>query len=251
MISFLLSAAITATPPSTLPPPPSGQKWSLVFEDQFNRFDPTNWRKLGERPRAGGIETPENASVEDGHLILKTDHRSMTMTFGGLSSQAKREFQFGYFEIRAKLPASPPGHRPAFWLQSQGTFNIGNDGRDGSEIDIFEAWSRDGHVQHNLHWDWNRDTGVQQQVGVLSPITVSYNTWHTFSVWWSPTFYKFYVDGQLSWQTSAGGVSQVPSYMLITDEAIERDKLALLHAIAPIHDPYVIDYVRVYQLKNQ
>ena len=42
--------------------------------------------------------------------------------------------------------------------------------------------------------------------------------WHTFSVWWKPDEYVFYVDGNETWRTKAGGVCQVPLYIKLSDE---------------------------------
>ncbi len=37
--------------------------------------------------------------------------------------------------------------------------------------------------------------------------------WHTFGLWWKPDEYVFFVDGEETWRTNAGGVSQVPEFM--------------------------------------
>ena len=42
--------------------------------------------------------------------------------------------------------------------------------------------------------------------------------WHTFGLWWKPDEYVFYVDGKETWRTKAGGVCQVPEYILLSDE---------------------------------
>jgi beta-glucanase (GH16 family) len=41
---------------------------------------------------------------------------------------------------------------------------------------------------------------------------------HTFGLLWTPDEYIFYVDGKETWRSKAGGVCQVPQYMLLSDE---------------------------------
>jgi beta-glucanase (GH16 family) len=71
---------------------------------------------------------------------------------------------------------------------------------------------------------------------------------HTFGLLWTPEEYVFYVDGQETWRTQAGGVSQVPEYLLLSDEVgdwggdIETAKLP---------DEFQVDYVRVYDLADR
>ena len=227
-----------------------------MFADDFSgrELDPSTWNVRGDVIRDGGWELVKNSHLDGaGHLVLQPSFYFGKMATGAVDTRGKRQWKYGYFEIRCKLPLNPPGHRPAFWLQTQGTF--GQDetaqGRKGTEIDVFEAWSRNGRVQHNLHWNVDRNGPVHSDAGLLSSVPIDYKTWHTFGVWWSPTSYRFYIDGKLSWQSNAGGVSQVPEYVLITDEVMTGDKLALVHAAQATNaDPFVIDYFRVWQLND-
>jgi hypothetical protein len=62
-------------------------------------------------------------------------------------------------------------------------------------------------------------------------------------LWWKPDEYVFYVDGKEIWRTDAGGVSQVPGYIKLSDEigdwAGDITK-------AELPDKFLVDYVRVY-----
>ena len=59
------------------------------------------------------------------------------------------------------------------------------------------------------------------------------------------TRYVFYVDGKEAWRTKASGVSQVPEYLLLTEEIgdwggdIKK---------ADLPDLCEVDYVRVYEM---
>jgi hypothetical protein len=69
--------------------------------------------------------------------------------------------------------------------------------------------------------------------------------WHTFGLWWNPNEYVFFVDGKETWRTNAGGVSQVPEYIKLSDEIgdwagdVKKAKLP---------DAFLVDYVRVYDV---
>jgi hypothetical protein len=56
----------------------------------------------------------------------------------------------------------------------------------------------------------------------------------------------FYVDGKETWRTKAGGVCQVPVYILLSDEI---GKWAGAIAKAKLPDRLLVDYVWVYDLE--
>ena len=62
---------------------------------------------------------------------------------------------FGYFECRVKFPKSQ-GLWSAFWLQSSNMRQVGNKGKDGTEIDIYESAflnNETSRMGHALLWD--------------------------------------------------------------------------------------------------
>ena len=65
--------------------------------------------------------------------------------------------------------------------------------------------------------------------------------WHTYSVFWTPAEYVFYVDNRETWRTKAGGVCQVPVYILLSDEI---GRWAGDIAKAELPDRFLVDYVR-------
>jgi hypothetical protein len=67
----------------------------------------------------------------------------------------------------------------------------------------------------------------------------------THSDYWLPDEYVFYVDGKETWRTKAGGVCQVPQYMLLSDEI---GSWAGDITKAKLPDQFLVDYVRVYDL---
>ena len=136
-----------------------------------------------------------------------------------------------------------PGHWPAFWLMSKGVNTVGDDGRDGTEIDIMEMPWRDGRLTSNLHWDGYGK--AHKSAGTKFSVPAVTNGFHTFSLLWQPTNYVFYVDGKEVWQSAAGGVSQQPEYLKLTEEI---GTWAGKIQDAQLPDAFEVDYVRVYDL---
>ena len=54
---------------------------------------------------------------------------------------------FGYYVACVKFQKEP-GHWSAFWLYNSSVGKVGNEGRDGTEIDIMEKPWLDDRVQH-------------------------------------------------------------------------------------------------------
>ena len=127
-----------------------------------------------------------------------------------------------------------------------GVFKVGNEGRDGTEIDIMEKPWLDDRVQHTLHWD---GYGKRHKTeGKVSRVPGVMEGFHTFSLFWSPEEYVFYVDGQETWRTRAGGVCQAPLYLKLSDEV---GKWGGDIRKAELPDKFLVDYVRVYDLVDQ
>jgi len=80
-----------------------------------------------------------------GSLLLRTKKDGDRYTCGAVNTREKFTHAFGYYEARCKMPKEP-GHWPAFWIMGDGVNKVGNDGRDGTEIDIIEMPWRDGRL---------------------------------------------------------------------------------------------------------
>lgn len=130
------------------------------------------------------------------------------------------EQAYGYFEATVKVPLGT-GMWSAFWLQSNNVGNIGNGGKDGAEIDVYESSflsdpTKTGSAIHvdaySAPWysygDHVADTGKDLYDG----------RFHTYAVLWTPDAYIFYVDGEETWRTDYRGVSTVPEFLRLTVE---------------------------------
>jgi beta-glucanase (GH16 family) len=229
-----------------LPPAPDRKQWKLVWHDEFDgpKLDETKWNRLGDSKRRDGYWIKEDAYLDgEGHLLLRTRKDGDRFTCGGVNTSGKFEYAFGYYVARCKMP-NQPGHWPAFWLMCAGVNSVGKDGRDGTEIDIIEVPWRDGRLTSNLHWDGYGK--AHQHAGKDFSRAEVMQGWHTFGLLWQPDKYVFYVDGKETWRSSAGGVSQVPEYVKLTEE-IGTWGGDIKKAMLP--DYFLVDYVRVYEAK--
>ena len=110
----------------------------------------------------------------------------------GTSDELLFSQAFGYFECRVKFPNSD-GMWSAFWLQSSNQRKVGNEGEDGTEIDIYESAfrkSKDSKMGHALLWDgYGKDAKVSDYIGNLEQNL--YDGYHTFALKWTPEYYVF------------------------------------------------------------
>ncbi|MDR3186755.1 MAG: glycoside hydrolase family 16 protein [Christensenellaceae bacterium] len=196
---------------------------------------PSNGRFTGGIETRKGIVTPEGIKTTD-----------------TLFEQA-----FGYFETRVKFPKEN-GLWSAFWLQSVNQGKIGNDGQDGTEIDVYESAfiKHKSYMGHALLWDGYSDYArVKGYRGNFSEISKDFfDGYHTFALKWTPTSYVFYIDGVATWVSNDGGVAKVPEFLRLTVEVDNGDaygphgqKIGMYKDKGSV---FYVDYVKVYQNKN-
>jgi beta-glucanase (GH16 family) len=233
----------------TLPPAPNGKSWKMIWHDEFDgpAIDMTKWGFTPYDKRNAGHWRDNAVSVDGrGHLVIKTFKEGDKYIDGCIRTRGKFEHAFGYYVASIEWHRQP-GHYSAFWLTGDGVGRVGDEGRDGTEIDIVEKPWVDDRVTHNLHWDgYGKDhktagTTVRTVSGVMQGF-------HTYSLLWTPDLYVFYVDGKETWRTTAGGVCQKPLWVKLSDEVgqwagdIRKAKLP---------DQLQVDYVRVYDLVDK
>lgn len=230
-----------------LPPAPPGTAWKLIWSDEFDSdsIDLRKWNLQSQTTRGRGRWSSDMVSIRDGKLRFEIHPVDGILVSAGVDTYRKFENAFGLYVFRTTL-GKVPGHRPALWITSEGVKKVGNEGRDGTEIDVMEQPSRDGHVYLNLHWDGygvdHRTTGKRVKLPAIKD-------WYVFALDWSPSRYRFYIDGQLVWSTIAGGVSQEPEFIRMGIEMPEsekhpEDRYEDLRQAGG--DAFEVDYVRVY-----
>ena len=250
LLWLLVSTAFGQQPEAEdqLPPPPEGKQWKLVWHDEFDgsTLDESKWETPPDGKRRDAWWMREAVSLDgNGHLVMSTLKKGDRYIDGCVRSRGKFEHTFGYYVARVKLQKQP-GHWSAFWLYNNSVGKIGDQGRDGSEIDIMEKPWLDDRINHAIHWDgYGKE---HRSSGKVSRVQKVMEGFHTFSLMWTPTEYVFYVDGKETWRTKAGGVCHVPLYIKLSDEVgdwagdIKKVKLP---------DEFLVDYVRVYDLEKK
>lgn len=244
---FLLAGGIRsfAADAPWLPPLPDGYRLKLRWAEEFDgdKLDETKWNRLGDSKRRDGWWIKDDACLDgQGRLILRTRKDGDRYTCGAVNTRGKFEQAFGWFVARCKMPRQP-GHWSAFWLMCDGVGKVGDEGRDGTEIDIVEMPWRDGRLTANLHWDgYGKEHKSAGAKFTMPGVTEGF---HDYGLLWLPDVYVFYVDGKEVWRSSAGGVSQVPEFLKLTNE-IGAWAGKIQDATLP--DTFEVDYVRVYEL---
>lgn len=161
---------------------------------------------------------------------------------------------FGYYEARVKIP-NGSGMWSAFWLQSSNQRKVGKQGIDGTEIDIYESAfiKNPKNMGHALLWDGYGEDG-RSEAYILDTGKNLYDGYHTFALKWTPTYYVFYIDGEPTYATNGGDVSQVREFLRLTIEIDAGDEWGphgqKIGNFTNNDTVFYIDYVKVLQNKN-
>lgn len=181
-----------------------GQNYQMVWSDEFNAdtLNTNNWSyEIGNGSGGWGnnekeyyTNRPENIRVQDGKLIItarKESYNGFQYTSARILTKNKQYWKYGRIEMRAKLPKGR-GTWPAFWmLPEKFTYGV-NYWPDNGEIDIMEYVGYEpakihGTVHMNKYYGGTAISKSMTYYGVE-------DSFHTYSIEWSPEAIKFYVD---------------------------------------------------------
>lgn len=183
------------------------KKWKLAWSEEFNYTglpDSSKWsfETKGNSYGWGNNEKQfytsydsSNAYVSNGALKITAHKKRMEnkpYTSARLSSANKASFQYGKFEVRAKLP-SGKGTWPAIWMLGN---NISTTKwPDCGEIDIMEHVGYDKDSIHGtIHSAaYNHVIGTQKGKAIF--IKDPYTAFHVYSILWTKDKMDFMVDG--------------------------------------------------------
>ena len=116
---------------------------------------------------------------------------------------------YGYFEIRAKVPAVY-GLWTAFWLKRE-------NGTWPPELDVMEVLGRDTRTLHvNVHSDSappGRKGGIAFPISQAIPVPDTSAAFHTYGVDWEPQLITWYFDRQPVFQVDTPPDMHRPMYM--------------------------------------
>lgn len=242
---------------------PAKLLWSDEF-DQPGRPNPSKWSfEVGDHGWGNNelqnyrADQLKNARVEGGVLIIEA-HADATQPKGyssaKLVSKGKGAWQYGYVEVRAKLPHGR-GTWPAIWMLPEEN-RFGGWPKNG-EIDIMEHVGYDpGRVHGTVHTEaFNHLLGTQK--GGQVQVTDFAEAFHTYAVDWRADRMDFYLDGNLyfTFKNTGGNYTEWPfdqPFYLILNVALGGNwggKEGVDPAIWP--QRMDVDYVRVYDSRPQ
>lgn len=208
------------SPPLSGPPGPP-RHWRKTFEDNFDTatLDAKKWNDVwpwgnGENGTyPDSYFTPKNIQVDRGVLRLESDNNGAggkKFTAAVITTKSKFAQQYGYFEIRCRLPKGK-GLWPAFWLLPQKDKKP--EGLQGwYEIDVFEVLGHDTTTVHMNNIFPGKGKNGSKMVSYKG-VDVS-KGFHTYGLLWEPGRTRIYIDGVQRYDNTEG-VPDQEMYLLI------------------------------------
>ncbi len=179
--------------------------WKMEWNDEFNteKLDTNAWSYEVNGDGGGNNELQyytdfkTNTWQKNGYFHIKAEkegYEGKTFTSGRINTRYKKDFTYGRFDIRAKVPTQQ-GIWPAIWMLPT-DYEYGAWPKSG-EIDIMESV---GHLPNNVYgtlhygpqWPDNKNTGKEHIIQ-----TDLEKEFHVFSVEWEPNEIRWYIDDVL------------------------------------------------------
>lgn len=169
---------------------------------------------------------------------LKGNLYDKAYTSGILTTKYSFAQQYGYFEIKAKVPTGQ-GFFPAFWL-------LPADGTWPSEIDIFENLGRDPSTFYLT--SHTAETGKHAQQQNVVDVQGASDSYHTYGLMWAEDYLTWYIDGTEVARVPTSDDMHKPMYMII-DLAVGGSWAGNPDATTGT-GTLSVDYVHAYQLND-
>lgn len=235
------------------PPPGYELKWRDEFEG--TELDKTKWTYWEPGQRRHALNVPEAVTVADGNLTITTYTEGNQHFTAMVTTEGLFEAHYGYYEARIQW-ADAPGTWSAFWSYSRNMEDPNSHAVDGMEIDIVEHRATDeegrpipGKANFTLHWDGyeHRHNGA----GFQTPDIGLDDGFHLYGLEWTPEAYRFFVNGQLYWETK-GPISRHPQFLILSTEVesglwSSKTPEGGYGDRASSNVKLVVDYVRFYE----
>lgn len=244
---------------------PDSNVWS--FEKGFVRNNELQWYQEDNAVCKDGVlsitarsEDRGNPMFESGSNFWAHEREKIEYSSSSIKTQGNKEFQYGRFEIRARIPTAG-GSWPAIW-----TLGTEMEWPSNGEIDIMEYYRIDGvpHILANTAWgtDTRFNAKWDSSATPFSNFTDKDPNWaEKFHIWrmdWDEEAIRLYLDDELLNETllsetingSLGNHKnpfRQPHYILLNLAIGGRHGGTLDVDAFPLN--YEVDYVRVYQKK--
>jgi hypothetical protein len=229
---------------------PSAANWG--YETGFVRNEEAQWYQAQNANVSNGMliitakkETKANPNYQAGSSDWKTNRQNASYTSASMSTSGKQSWQYGRFEMCAKIPISA-GMWPAWW-----TLGVSGEWPSNGEIDIMEYYK--GKILANVACGTSTRWTAKWDSATKAVNATWASSFHLWRMDWTATQIDLYVDdtlmntAKLADMLNADGTSPFMQkvYMIVN--------LALGGANggdpagATFPQTYQIDYVRVYK----
>ena len=230
------------------------QNWQLVWSDEFTSGISADWAfETGTGSGGWGNNEleyyrPENAYVQNGQLVIVAKHESYggaSYTSARLKTQGKKSWKYGKIEARISVPVFS-GVWPAFWMLGDNISSVGWPAC--GEMDIMETVNTENRNYGTAHW--SATDGSHASYG--NNIAENMNAFHVYSIEWSATTIKWFVDGVqyhiMDITNGVNGTSEFQNnFFILLNMAIggQWPGFNIDNGAFPAY--MYVDYVRVYQ----
>ncbi|MFA4851087.1 MAG: glycoside hydrolase family 16 protein [Bacteroidales bacterium] len=235
--------------------------WELTFSDEFSDtvLNHNIWKT--EFPW-GQSSSDDNMyyyidsafAIKDGilHIQAKRDtvmglvhddnynysYKQFYLTSGMLQSADSFSQQYGYFEIRSKVPYGM-GFWPAFWLMVYSGWP--------PEIDVYEIMGSQPNRLHMANHFRDKNSIHRQNAITINGPDFSQD-FHTFAIEWNPKEIIWYLDDVKVFRSEIG-IPEERMYLILT-LALGGDFAGEIDNTTPLPNSFDIDYIRVYRKKG-
>lgn len=236
------------------------QNFELVFDEEFDDIDVSAWgpntRWIAHTPWGGDIGAaiftdprpnfPFKAT--DGILAIEARKDTRGRWRSGLLASVDKNTkgftqQYGYFEIRTKLPKGK-GLWPAFWMVGANPKDNGS-----AEIDVFEHYGPyPDRFKSSVHVHRAKPGNKKQNKFHITRVQPDslYDRFNTFGVLLDSDSISFYLNRKIIWRTPTPEELRQPLIVLLNlgmGKELQIDE-------APEQSFMLVDYVKVWAPKN-
>ena len=202
--------------------------YERTFEENFDQLD-VSARGPGTRWIA---HTPWNGDFGDAQFADPAEGFPFTVSDGILRIEARKDSdgnwqsgllssadaagngflqQFGYFEMRAKLPPGP-GVWPAFWLIAN------QDPKTSAEIDVIEYYGHAPDIYHSVVHVWPKDETTERRTYPIQhsvPSGSLTEAFHDYGVSVEADWIVFYLDRKEMGRVQTPPEHRRPMFLLL------------------------------------
>jgi hypothetical protein len=229
---------------------PSSLSWG--YETGFVRNEELQWYQPQNAQVSGGLltitakkESQANPNYRAGSSDWKTNRQNASYTSSSMTTSGKQSWQYGRFEMCAKIPIAA-GMWPAWW-----TLGVSGEWPTNGEIDIMEFYK--GKILANVACGTSTRWTAKWDSATKSVDAAWAAKFHVWRMDWSSTQIDLYVDDTLLNTAKLSDVLNADGKSPFMQKAYMIVNLALGGAnggdpaATAFPQTYQIDYLRVFE----